>query len=88
MTCLNELLSITAVRYDSLINRVHFLRDSHYFKIRGAALWGSREESEGGADCRETGGLNLLLSSDAVHKQRNRGTSEVLALNQVGENWQ
>lgn len=82
---------VTAVRYDSLINRVRFPRDSHYFKTRGKALWGCGEAEwrrRGVADCWGMVELNLLLSSDAVHKQRNRGTSEVLALNQVGENWQ
>lgn len=50
-------------------------------------VWRGRVKGRG-ADCWGMGELNLLLSSDAVHKQRNRGTSEVLALNQVGENWQ
>lgn len=52
-------------------------------------VWRGRVKEEGGgADCWGMVELNLLLSSNAVHKQRNRGTSEVLALNQVGENWQ
>lgn len=55
MTCVNELLSITAVRYDSLINRVRFPRDSHYFKTRGKALWGCGE-----AEWRRRGGSRLL----------------------------
>lgn len=36
MTCLNKVLSITVAKCDSLINRVSFARDFHYFKIKGA----------------------------------------------------
>lgn len=47
MTCLNEVLSIIVVKCDSLINEVSFLRDSHYFEIRGPG------RGEAGKDWRE-----------------------------------
>lgn len=47
MTCLNEVLSITVAECDSLINKVSFPRDSHYFKIRGPWLGGGGEGAEG-----------------------------------------
>lgn len=88
MTCLNEVLSITVVKCDSLINKVSFPRDSHYFKIRGPGPGGAREGVEGEQVVEEWGGVGLQLSSYAVHKHRHREASVVLALNQVRENWQ
>lgn len=44
MTRLNEVLSITVAKRDSLNNEVSFLRDSHYFKIRGPGLGEAERE--------------------------------------------
>lgn len=86
MTCLNEVLSITVVECDSLINKVSFPRDSHYFKIRGL---GGRHR---GREWRESRllrkGWGGLIAVELCSKHRNREASEVLAPNQVRENWQ
>lgn len=48
MTCLNEVLSITLVEFDGLINKVTYPRDSRHFKNYTALLGGSRRGGRGG----------------------------------------
>lgn len=85
MTCLNEVLSVTLARCDSLITAVRFLGDFHYFNIR--ELGGGREREYGESSLLGRGRADLQVPSYAVHKHRNKEASGVLALNQVGENW-
>ena len=68
MTCLNEVLSITALECDSLINEVSFPREPHYFETREPGRGSQVEE--------ERAGLVLLLSC-AVSTLKN-GTRERL----------
>lgn len=46
MTCLNEVLSITLVEFDGLINKVTYPRDSRHFKNYTALLGGADAEGE------------------------------------------
>lgn len=72
MTCLNEALSITVVRCDSLINGGKFLpKNAHYLETRrgseGGRRWGGFQETS--------------YSWDGLHPAGGiRGDSEVLAL--------
>ena len=76
MTFLNEVLSITVVKCDSLINRVSFPGDSHYFKIRGPGLGAGWRQGRSGGDSRlRKGRMGSQLSSHA-HKHSNREAPE------------
>lgn len=62
MTRLNSVLSITVVKFDNFINKVNFLRDSHYFKIREPELEETgRREVGGGAGLGGVGGWGQAL---------------------------